>query len=141
MEGTIKKLTDKGFGFITVDGEEKDLFFHKNELHGVTYEELKENLSQRGRFQAAVGFTTCSRVPSEERLNRVKVPTLILMGMKDPDFPDPKAEGKYVARETGGRLDLIEGAGHYPQTEMPEKTASIIINFLKRKGNSENIIK
>jgi len=41
MEGTIKNLTDKGFGFITADGEEKDLFFHKNELKGVTYEELK----------------------------------------------------------------------------------------------------
>ena len=41
MEGTIKNLTDKGFGFITVDGEEKDLFFHKNELKGVPYEELK----------------------------------------------------------------------------------------------------
>ena len=41
MEGTIKNLTDKGFGFITVDGEEKDLFFHKNELQGVNYEELK----------------------------------------------------------------------------------------------------
>jgi len=41
MEGTIKNLTDKGFGFITVDGEEKDLFFHRNELKGVTYEELK----------------------------------------------------------------------------------------------------
>jgi CspA family cold shock protein len=41
MEGTIKNLTDKGFGFITVDGEEKDLFFHKNELKGVSYEELK----------------------------------------------------------------------------------------------------
>lgn len=41
MEGTIKNLTDKGFGFITVDGEEKDLFFHGNELKGVTYEELK----------------------------------------------------------------------------------------------------
>jgi len=41
MEGTIKNLTDKGFGFITVDGEEKDLFFHKNELKDVTYEELK----------------------------------------------------------------------------------------------------
>jgi len=39
MEGTIKNLTDKGFGFITVDGEEKDLFFHKNELKSVTYEE------------------------------------------------------------------------------------------------------
>ncbi len=41
MEGTIKKLTDKGFGFIDVDGEEKDLFFHSNELKDVTYEELK----------------------------------------------------------------------------------------------------
>ena len=41
MEGTIKNLTDKGFGFITVDGEDKDLFFHGNELKGVTYEELK----------------------------------------------------------------------------------------------------
>lgn len=43
MEGTIKKIVaEKGFGFITVDGEEKDLFFHKNELKGVSYEELKE---------------------------------------------------------------------------------------------------
>jgi len=42
MEGTIKRLTDKGFGFIGVDGEEKDLFFHSNELKGVSYNELKE---------------------------------------------------------------------------------------------------
>ena len=42
MEGTIKNLTDKGFGFIAVEGEEKDLFFHKNELKDVTFEELKE---------------------------------------------------------------------------------------------------
>ena len=42
MEGVIKKLTDKGFGFIAVEGEEKDLFFHSKELQGVTYAELKE---------------------------------------------------------------------------------------------------
>lgn len=42
MEGVIKKLTDRGFGFITVDGEEKDLFFHSTELDGVSYDELKE---------------------------------------------------------------------------------------------------
>ena len=41
MNGTIKRLTDKGFGFIAIEGEEKDLFFLKNELKGVTYEELK----------------------------------------------------------------------------------------------------
>jgi len=41
MEGVIKNLTEKGFGFITIEGEEKDLFFHSNELQGVTYEELR----------------------------------------------------------------------------------------------------
>ena len=41
MEGTIKTLTEKGFGFITVEGEEKDLFFHSKELQGVSYDELK----------------------------------------------------------------------------------------------------
>ena len=42
MEGTIKTLTQKGFGFIAVEGEEKELFFHSNELKGVTFAELKE---------------------------------------------------------------------------------------------------
>ena len=51
MEGTIKNLTDKGFGFITVDGEEKVLFFHKNELKDVSYEELK--IGDRVSFEKA----------------------------------------------------------------------------------------
>ncbi len=42
MNGIIKTLTTKGFGFISRDGEEKDLFFHSSELNGVTFEELKE---------------------------------------------------------------------------------------------------
>ena len=41
MTGTIKTLTDRGFGFITREGEEKDLFFHAKELQGVTFDELK----------------------------------------------------------------------------------------------------
>ncbi len=42
MEGTIKTLiADKGFGFITREGEAKDLFFHSKELKGVTFDELK----------------------------------------------------------------------------------------------------
>lgn len=41
MTGSIKTLTDRGFGFIAVEGEEKDLFFHAKELVGVTYDELK----------------------------------------------------------------------------------------------------
>ncbi len=41
MTGTIKTLTDKGFGFIAREGEAKDLFFHSKELVGVMFDELK----------------------------------------------------------------------------------------------------
>ena len=42
QEGTIVRLTDRGFGFIAREGEEKDLFFHSNELKNVAFNELKE---------------------------------------------------------------------------------------------------
>ncbi|MSR71185.1 MAG: cold shock domain-containing protein [Candidatus Taylorbacteria bacterium] len=42
MTGTIKTLTDKGFGFIAREGEAKDLFFHSKDLNGVTFDALKE---------------------------------------------------------------------------------------------------
>jgi len=40
-EGTIKRLTDKGFGFIDT-GTGKDVFFHSSNLDGVSYDELRE---------------------------------------------------------------------------------------------------
>lgn len=41
MEGTIKTLNERGFGFIARDGEE-DLFFHSNDLVDVRFDDLKE---------------------------------------------------------------------------------------------------
>lgn len=41
MQGTIKTLTDRGFGFITREGEAKDLFFHSKDLQGVAFDDLK----------------------------------------------------------------------------------------------------
>jgi CspA family cold shock protein len=52
-EGTIAKLTDKGFGFIAREGQDKDLFFHSNELEGVQYNELNEG--DKVTFEVAEG--------------------------------------------------------------------------------------
>ncbi len=41
--GTIKKLTDRGFGFI--DTGNGDLFFHRSALQNANYEELHEGQS------------------------------------------------------------------------------------------------
>lgn len=42
-QGTIKKLTDKGFGFIAGDGEE--IFFHMSALQNARFEDLQEGQS------------------------------------------------------------------------------------------------
>lgn len=42
MQGTIARVTDRGFGFITPADGEKDVFFHANELAGVMFDELRE---------------------------------------------------------------------------------------------------
>lgn len=51
-EGTIKRLTDKGFGFIDV-GSEKDLFFHSSSVQGGGFDQLREG--QRVTFTEASG--------------------------------------------------------------------------------------
>ena len=41
-EGVIKRLNQRGYGFIGREGEAKDLFFHSNSLVGVEFSDLKE---------------------------------------------------------------------------------------------------
>jgi len=41
-QGTIARIMDKGYGFISVEGQEKDLFFHSNELQNVAFDDLQE---------------------------------------------------------------------------------------------------
>lgn len=53
QEGTIARLTDRGFGFISRAGEEKDLFFHSNELKNVQFNDLKEG--DKVTFEVAEG--------------------------------------------------------------------------------------
>lgn len=63
MNGTIKKLvSEKGFGFISSEGQEKDLFFHSNNLVGVQFSDLREG--------DAVSYET---EQSEKGLNAVNV--------------------------------------------------------------------
>jgi cold shock protein len=52
MNGTIKRLTDKGFGFIAAaDGNE--YFFHQSACKGMRYDELREG--QRVTFEVGRG--------------------------------------------------------------------------------------
>jgi len=65
MTGTIKTLTEKGFGFIAREGETKDLFFHSNDLSGVAFDELK--VGDTVNFEVVDG----QKGPSAKNVTRV----------------------------------------------------------------------
>ncbi|MCH1495129.1 MAG: cold shock domain-containing protein [Rubripirellula sp.] len=65
MEGTIKRLTDKGFGFIS-DGSDKDLFFHSSAMQGARFDDLREG--QKVEFTVGQG----PKGPRAENVNIIE---------------------------------------------------------------------
>ena len=51
-EGTVKRITNKGFGFIE-DGTGKDMFFHSSSVEGISFDELTEG--QRVTYDVGSG--------------------------------------------------------------------------------------
>lgn len=105
---------------------------HKPDDFEAYLDQLSANLAQPGRFDAVKALPAAPREPWETRMGQVQAPALVIMGSKDPDFADPVAEGKYFAQKLGGTLAVVEGAGHYPQTEMPDKVAQLVLDFYKQ---------
>lgn len=100
---------------------------------------LRRNLAEPGRFAALNAMIWQSKADAAARLPHVQAPVLVIMGSKDPDFPDPAAEAQQVASALKGHSRLIEGAGHYPHADMPDITAPLILEFLAQIYREETV--
>ena len=94
---------------------------------------LRRNLREPGRMAALRAMAAAPKAAANSRVREVRVPLLVVMGSKDPDFPDPEAEAyRMVEGAPDATVVMIEGAGHYPPAEMPQPTAAAIVSFLHR---------
>jgi pimeloyl-ACP methyl ester carboxylesterase len=90
---------------------------------------------KRPGYPKAFSLTTrTSHAPVEVRLTEVTAPTLVVMGEKDPDFPDPTAEADWIASTLHGTVVMVAESGHYPQSQQPELVAAAIVSFLAEAG-------
>lgn len=97
---------------------------------------LRGNMGERGRMEAIRAMMNRSDAPIEASLDSVKAPTLVVMGTKDPDFPDPAAEATWIADKLKAAKIMVEGAGHYPHAEVPEVVGPQIVGFLQAGGRA-----
>ncbi|MER5867452.1 alpha/beta hydrolase [Kitasatospora sp. NPDC002040] len=82
-----------------------------------------------GRKAATRAYATGDSAPTGWSAE-VRCPALVLMGEKDPDFPDPAAVADRQTAALKARKVMIDGAGHYPMAEFPQATADALIPFL-----------
>ncbi|WP_329033623.1 alpha/beta hydrolase [Streptomyces sp. NBC_01725] len=91
-------------------------------------------LREPGRMKALQGMGSGAPADAGAQLANVRRPVLVVMGTLDPDWADPHAEGSAIveALPSGlGRLEMIEGAGHYPHDQFPDRVVSLVLAFVR----------
>jgi pimeloyl-ACP methyl ester carboxylesterase len=101
--------------------------------------QIEAMVREPGRMKALQGMLKASPADAGAQLDNVRCPVLIVQGSLDPDWADPRAEGEAIvaALPAGrGRLEMIEGAGHYPHAQYPDETATLVLAFLQANARA-----
>jgi pimeloyl-ACP methyl ester carboxylesterase len=96
-------------------------------------------LREPGRMKALQGMMKSTPADAGAQLGNVRCPVLIVMGSLDPDWADPKAEGTAIVAEMPAglaRLEMIDGAGHYPHAQHPDQVVSLVLAFLQTNARA-----
>jgi pimeloyl-ACP methyl ester carboxylesterase len=98
---------------------------------------LGRNLREPGRMAALHSMLNLSKADTAAIVAESRVPALVVMGTRDPDFADAAAEARWLAGELGAASLIVEGAGHYPQTEMPDRVKPTLLTFISTARDTQ----
>jgi pimeloyl-ACP methyl ester carboxylesterase len=100
---------------------------------------LAAKLREPGRMPEFMKTSKSTPADAGAQLPNIGCPALVIMGMLDPDFADPRAEGDAIvaAMPSGlGKVAMVDGAGHYPHAQSPDEVAALVIPFLKEHAGA-----
>jgi pimeloyl-ACP methyl ester carboxylesterase len=94
---------------------------------------LKANLNERDRRRVILAYTLLqTHREAEARLTVVSVPSLVIMGTGDVDWPNPEAEARWIVGRLGSELLVLDDAGHHPHVEYPDEVAAAVSRFARK---------
>lgn len=91
---------------------------------------IVRNLRRPGYAKAFSLTTRTDHSLAAAQIARVSVPTLVIMGALDIDFPDPAAEARWIGDAVRGEVLVVPDAGHYPQSQQPKIVADAVLRFI-----------
>jgi pimeloyl-ACP methyl ester carboxylesterase len=96
---------------------------------------IEAKMSEPGRMKALQAMTKANPADAGDQLAHVACPVLVVEGSQDPDWPDPAAEGAKIVADLPdglGELVVLDGVGHYPHTQTPDRVLALALSFLGR---------
>jgi len=96
---------------------------------------IDATLREPGRMTALQAMSKSKPTDAGAQLGNVGCPVLVIEGSADPDWADPRAEGERIITDLPdglGELAVLDGVGHYPHTQAPEKVLALALPFLAR---------
>jgi len=87
-------------------------------------------------MDALLAMLSLSKADTEAILDTTTVPSLVVMGTRDPDFADAVEEARMLAGKLNAETMIVDGAGHYPHAEMADLVAPRILSFIAGLGQS-----
>lgn len=99
---------------------------------------LRANLAQPGRFDALRAFMSAPKTASEERIEQLTKPSLVIMGARDPDFKQPEAKAHEYATRLRGAHTIIRESGHYPHVDSAPEVAAAILRWAQEIEGGED---
>ncbi|MBE3009502.1 alpha/beta hydrolase [Microbispora sp. NEAU-D428] len=98
---------------------------------------LENDLRRPGRMAVVSAMGASAPTDAGAHLDRIGCPALVVMGTRDLDWTDPRAEadGIVAGMPPGlGDVVMIDGAGHYPHAQHPDEVAAAMLTFLKERA-------
>ncbi|MFG1859444.1 alpha/beta fold hydrolase [Microbispora bryophytorum] len=97
---------------------------------------LGSDLRRPGRMAVVSAMGLSAPTDAGAHLGGIGCPALVVMGTRDPDWADPRAEADGIVAEMPpglGEAVMIDGAGHYPHAQHPGEVAAATLAFLKER--------
>jgi pimeloyl-ACP methyl ester carboxylesterase len=96
---------------------------------------IEAKLSEPGRMKALQAMCRSKPTDAGAQLANVHCPVLVVEGSLDPDWADPRAEGEKIIADHPaglGELVVMDGVGHYPHAQAPDKLLASTLPFLAK---------
>jgi pimeloyl-ACP methyl ester carboxylesterase len=100
---------------------------------------MRANLSEPGRMKVLQAMGRSAPTDAGASLASVRCPALVMAGALDPDWSSPQAEVDGIVAEMAPGIatgTLIDGAGHYPHVQFPDRVTGLLLSFLKENARA-----